>query len=154
MKGCVCCNFATRKITYQSQPPKGAVELMLTLNALKSKEILDYWYGTGTPTHLIKSLRAMDIPVMALEGYQTAGSALLNGNVTGEDPIPVLYYSGYLTIKSYNQESGLYTLGFPNKEVRNGFLNNVLSVIGKIPNHSSDMLTLSLPEPTLLIHGV
>ena len=78
----------------------------------------------------------MDIPVMALEGYQTAGSALLNGNVTGEDPIPVLYYSGYLTIKSYNQESGLYTLGFPNKEVRNGFLNNVLSVIGKIPNQS------------------
>ena len=117
------------------------------LNALKSKEILDYWYGTGTPTHLIKSLRAMDIPVMALEGYQTAGSALLNGNVTGEDPIPVLYYSGYLTIKSYNQESGLYTLGFPNKEVRNGFLNNVLSVIGKIPNQSkSDMLIRRMKE--------
>ena len=71
----------------------------------------------------------------------------MNGNVTGEDPIPVLYYSGYLTIKSYNQESGLYTLGFPNKEVRNGFLNDVLSVIGKIPNQSkSDMLIRRMKE--------
>lgn len=103
-------------------------------NALASRKISDYWYATGTPSHLIKSLRTMNIPIRDLDGCEADGSALLYGNVTGEDPVPILYYSGYLTVKSYDGETDTYTLGYPNEEVKHGFLNNVLTIIGQMQN--------------------
>lgn len=76
----------------------------------------------------------MNIPIRDLDGCEADGSALLYGNVTGEDPVPILYYSGYLTVKSYDDDTDTYTLGYPNEEVKHGFLNNVLTIIGQMQN--------------------
>ena len=91
------------------------------LNALNKKSFKDYWFETGTPTMLVEALKLTDYDLSQLQSNEVDGQVL--GSVDGwrEDPIPLLYQSGYLTIKDYDEEFGIYTLTFPNKEVQEGF---------------------------------
>ncbi|WP_294618709.1 ATP-binding protein [uncultured Bacteroides sp.] len=103
---------------------EGVFNPFSVLNAFKSKILDNFWFQTGTPTYLINLLKESDYNLRFLiEGVAVTASAFLEYRVETSNPLPMIYQSGYLTIKSYDKEVGLYTLGFPNDEVRYGFLN-------------------------------
>ncbi len=96
------------------------------LNTLKSKEIGDYWFQTGTPTFLVKMLRKKDYDLRNLQLDKIPAEALSAVESMTASPIPLLYQSGYLTIKDYDVRFRLYQLGFPNREVEEGFMQSLL----------------------------
>ena len=114
------------------------------LTALKNRMITDSWYRTGTPTHLIKMLKRTDVPIKNLDGAPCTFTRLTEGNVTGDDIIATLYYTGYLTIKQYNRAMNSVILGYPNGEVRRGFLDNVLALSTNVNAGESSTLVLEL----------
>ena len=114
------------------------------LIALYDRQITDSWYRTGTPTHLIKMLKRTDVPIKNLDGSPCTFTRLTEGNVTGDDIIATLYYTGYLTIKQYNRAMSSVILGYPNGEVRRGFLDNVLALSTNVNAGESSTLVLEL----------
>ena len=96
------------------------------LNVLAKKKFKDYWFETGTPTFLVQLLKQSGYNLNDLQKEQQTSDMLNSIDSMSKDPIPVIYQSGYLTIKDYNEEFGWYSLGFPNKEVENGFIRYLL----------------------------
>ena len=97
------------------------------LNVLKKLEFDDYWYATGTPTFLVKYLQTLNYFLPDLEHDVEMGmSGLQVSPIEAKSPIPILFQAGYLTIREYRPDEGIYRLGFPNEEVRFGFLKNLL----------------------------
>jgi hypothetical protein len=97
------------------------------LNTFANRRFASYWFETGTPTFLVHALKQTDFDLQTFtEGITVPAEALTNYRADGGNPTPILYQSGYLTIKNYEMKSGLYTLGFPNGEVEYGFLNELL----------------------------
>ncbi|UTY32074.1 ATP-binding protein [Treponema putidum] len=97
------------------------------LSTLDSGELKNYWFATGTPTFLVNYLKDAHYNVPNLDGnveLNEAGIELYRADA--KNPLPILFQSGYLTIKEYIEEGNLYRLGFPNDEVRYGFLENLL----------------------------
>lgn len=97
------------------------------LNAFMDKDFKSYWFSTGTPTFLLELLKKRNILVTQLEGIVSSANRFDQPTERISDPVPVLYQSGYITIKRY--EGGMYLLGFPNDEVREGFNESLLSYI-------------------------
>ena len=94
------------------------------LNAFDAVELGNYWFQTGTLTYLVNLLKESDYDLRLLvDGVEVTSSAFSEYRAEVNNPLPMIYQSGYLTIKDYDKEVGLYTLGFPNDEVRYGFLN-------------------------------
>ena len=91
------------------------------LSALSSKSFKDYWFETGTPSYLIELLKNSNYPLDNLGTEELTASVLGNIDTVDQSPIPVLYQSGYLTLKGYDKEFEMYRLGFPNLEVERGF---------------------------------
>jgi hypothetical protein len=86
-----------------------------------------YWFKTGTPTILVKALRNTNYDIRKLENDVTISGDSIDDYRVGETSIvPLLYQSGYLTIKSYNANLDEFTLGFPNEEVKYGFIKGLL----------------------------
>ena len=81
----------------------------------------NYWFSTGTPSSLINLLRVKQIIMPELEGFEASKETFDAPTERITDPIPVLFQSGYLTIKDYDYEENTFTLGFPNQEVYRGF---------------------------------
>ena len=98
------------------------------LNALDSQRFKDYWYETGTPTFVVKALRngKFNLEDLTLDGVPA--SALTGVNADDSDPMPILYQSGYLTIKSYDELTEEYSLKYPNKEVERGFIQGLANI--------------------------
>jgi len=95
------------------------------LNALNSKELVDYWYATGTPTFLVKYLKERRFFLPDLDKNVKMGrDGFRMSPMETQDPIPILFQTGYLTIKKKLATS--WHLGFPNDEVRYGFMKNLL----------------------------
>jgi len=93
------------------------------LNALISREFGHYWFATGTPTYLVELLKQSDYDLrLLIDGVEAEDTAFAEYRVDVHNPLPVFYQSGYLTIKGYDELFRTYTLGFPNDEVRNGFI--------------------------------
>jgi len=93
------------------------------LNALKFSDFDNYWFQTGTPTYLVNLLKESDYDLrLLIDGIEVKPSAFTEYRADVKNPVPMIYQSGYLTIKDYDPETGLYTLGFPNDEVKYGFL--------------------------------
>ena len=92
------------------------------LNALASRKIDYYWFETGTPTYLMELLKQHDYVLPDLEREEPDADTLNSVDIASTNPIPVIYQSGYLTIKGYDSDFELYHLGFPNREVKQGFL--------------------------------
>ncbi|WP_270546915.1 ATP-binding protein, partial [Butyricimonas paravirosa] len=92
------------------------------LSAFKRKDFSNYWFETGTPTYLVELLKRNHYDLERMASEET-NSDVLNSIYGDEQPIPVIFQSGYLTIKGYDKRFGLYRLGFPNKEVEEGFIN-------------------------------
>ena len=96
------------------------------LNTLKKKEFGSYWFETGTPSYLVELLQRDDYNLETMANATADADTLNSIDSTSKDPIPVIYQSGYLTIKGYDKEFQEYTLGFPNEEVRIGFTKYLL----------------------------
>lgn len=97
------------------------------LNTFNSGELKNYWFATGTPTFLVNYLKDAHYNIPDLDGKVELDESMLNEyRADAKDPIPILFQSGYLTIKEYIEEVNMYRLGFPNDEVRYGFLENLV----------------------------
>lgn len=106
------------------------------LNTLSKQRYGSYWFETGTPTFLVELLQKADFNLEQMSSMEADADTL--GSIFNDDnPIPVIYQSGYLTIKDYDSEFGLYKLGFPNREVENGFLKFLLPFYTAKRNTSS-----------------
>ena len=91
------------------------------LNTFSKLEFGSYWFETGTPTYLVRLLQRDDYVLPNLTEEVATADVLNSIDSFSSNPIPVIYQSGYLTIKGYDPEFGEYRLGFPNKEVEEGF---------------------------------
>ena len=96
------------------------------LNAFKYKEFGSYWFETGTPTYLVKLLKKHHYDLERMAHEETDSQVLNSIDSESTNPIPVIYQSGCLTIKGYDEEFGMYRLGFPNREVEEGFVRFLL----------------------------
>lgn len=112
--------------------PKSSLDIynpFSMMNALQDREINFYWFETGTPYYLVKQIKKHRLPLQTFEGVKESRDAVTNASFDLKTTlIPVLYQSGYLTIKGYDAITRILTLGFPNLEVRRGFLLELMSV--------------------------
>ncbi|MGP1445352.1 ATP-binding protein [Treponema sp.] len=104
------------------------------LNAFDDKELKSYWFGTGTPTFLVNFLKEAHYYIPDLDGnVELDEEGLQTYRAVAQDALPILFQAGYLTIKEYIGDLKLYRLGFPNNEVRYGFLRNLLPAYSDVP---------------------
>ena len=96
------------------------------LNCFRDEELQDFWFATGTPTFLIEQMKHFNTDIMSLEKLEVPASAFDQPTENMEDALPLLYQSGYLTIKGYDRATGAYTLSIPNREVRIGYVRGLL----------------------------
>ena len=96
------------------------------LNTFAKKKFGDYWFETGTPSYLVELLKHTHYDLYEMANTETDADVLNSIDSTSKNPIPVIYQSGYLTIKEYDPEFGIYKLGFPNLEVEEGFVKYLL----------------------------
>ena len=97
------------------------------INALDDKEFNSYWFTSGTPTFLVELLQQKNLDMLNLDDLWIQASRFDTPTERLADPIPVLFQSGYLTIKGYEKKGKLYHLCFPNQEVRQGFFDSLCS---------------------------
>ena len=93
------------------------------LNTLAYRVYNDYWFETGTPTFLVHQLQKTNYRLDEMTEEKLSADTLNSIDAMDENPLPLLYQSGYLTIKDYDKRFKTYRLGFPNREVREGFVN-------------------------------
>ncbi len=109
------------------------------INALSDKKLGRYWFGSASPRPIIKKLEESPIRPDELEnGVTVRESDIMDYRIDDPDPIPLFYQSGYLSIKKYLPRFESYVLGFPNEEVKYGFLNSLLPfVLGEADREKS-----------------
>lgn len=113
------------------------------LNAFSDREFKEYWFETGTPTLLVNVMKQTSFDVTALSDNIVVPTATLNGmQDIMNKPVPLFFQTGYLTIKDYDSEYNEYRLGFPNEEVKNGFLNFIYAYYVPV-NPADDSTTTS-----------
>lgn len=95
------------------------------LNVFDTTMFDNFWFASGTPTFLVEILKKTDFDLRELDGIEVSAASLTDDRTDINNPIPMIYQSGYLTIKKYDERFQIYTLGFPNEEVKYGFLNFV-----------------------------
>ena len=96
------------------------------LNAFSSGKLESYWFGSGTPTYLIEMLRKFDVLPSEIGNVEAMADDFDAPTESMESIVPLLYQSGYVTIKDGNPQTGLYLLDIPNKEVRVGLMRSLL----------------------------
>ena len=97
------------------------------LNAFDKRRIADYWFATGTPTYLIRLLNHTQENLNELTGKYYRPSQFIDYKADVEKPLPMIFQSGYLTIKDCNLDMDTYLLDFPNNEVKNGFVTMIVA---------------------------
>jgi hypothetical protein len=111
-----------------SESAVGVYNPFSLLSAFRSKRFNDYWFETGTPTLLVNVMKQTSFDITSLSDRIFAMDYVLDGNQDiSFKPVPLFFQTGYLTIKGYDPEYREYRLGFPNDEVKNGFLNFIYS---------------------------
>jgi hypothetical protein len=97
------------------------------LNTFAKRDFANYWFQTGTPTFLVRMLQAGNFEIPDLENnIHISADSIADYRVEWNNPVPVLYQSGYLTVKDYDPMFNEYILGYPNEEVKYGFLRELL----------------------------
>lgn len=118
-----------------SERSEGVFNPFSLLNTLSFSRFGSYWFQTGTPTFLVELLKKSEYDLRTLiDGVETDASSFSEYRVAANNPIPLIYQSGYLTIKDYDPRFKLYTLCFPNEEVKFGFLNFIAPFYSSIPD--------------------
>lgn len=98
------------------------------LKAFDSKRISSYWFESGTPTFLIRQMQHFSTDIMSLDSMIVPSSAFDKPTEAMTSALPLLYQTGYLTIKDYDPETQEYTLALPNQEVRIGYTDGLLPI--------------------------
>lgn len=102
-------------------------------------EFKSYWFETGTPTYLVELLKKHHYDLHRMAHEETDEQVLNSIDSESTNPIPVIYQSGYLTIKGYDEEFGIYRLGFPNREVEEGFIRFLLPYYANVDKVESPL---------------
>ena len=97
------------------------------LKCFRHLSVEDYWFASGTPTYLVRLLNHSGEQLNEMIGQYYFPEEFIDYKATVEQPLPMIYQSGYLTIKRYNRDLNTYLLDFPNNEVKKGFLTLVAS---------------------------
>ena len=100
---------------------EGVYNPFSVLNTFLKKAFGMYWFETGTPTFLVEMLKKTDYPLENMTQEEITGDILGCIDVMNENPLPLIYQSGYLTLRDYDPVFQVYTLGYPNQEVELGF---------------------------------
>ncbi len=103
--------------------------LMKAFNQLR---LTNWWFESGTPSYLIRQMRRFRTDITKLDGLEAPASAFDQPTENMRNALPLLYQSGYMTIKDYDPQGEIFTLGLPNKEVRVGFTEGLLPAISGI----------------------
>ncbi len=112
------------------------------LNALDSKKLKSFWFQTATPKMLFGLIEDAHYDLTdILDGVQVKSSSFSDYRVGGGSLTPIIYHSGYLTIKGYDKETDLFMLGFPNEEVREGFVEYLLPLYSNVPEDRLGLVT-------------
>lgn len=117
------CRYDGYHFCENSQGMYNPFSVLLTL---KNCNYGNYWFSTGTPTYLVELLKKSDFHLEEFSNLEVSQDELDSIHQADINPIPVLFQSGYLTIKGVNKEFDLYRLDFPNEEVREGFVKFLL----------------------------
>ena len=96
------------------------------LNAFADNKLANYWFESGTPTFLIRQMLHFHTDIMSLEHLEVTSSAFDKPTEAMTTALPLLYQSGYLTIKDYDEEAQTYVLAIPNQEVKIGYIEGLL----------------------------
>lgn len=120
-----------------SWPSPGVYNPWSVLNCLANQDVRDYWFESGTPTFLIKLLQKSHWPLHEVPMSKIDAQTLSTTGIMTQDPLVLLYQTGYLTIKSKN-EFGEFILNYPNLEVRKSFLETLLNSYCKIGETSNE----------------
>ena len=118
------------------------------MQAFSKKRVDNYWFTSGTPTYLIEMMRKFDVEPSDINHLEACSSEFDAPTENMLSLIPLLYQSGYITIKGYDKESDLYTLDLPNREVRIGLMRSLLPVY--VPKVAGRGMTLAAKMSTLL----
>ncbi len=97
--------------------------------AFTHKKIDNYWFETATPTYLLHQMEHFHTDITTLEDLEVSSDAFDRPTEAMEDALPLLYQSGYLTIKDYDRNIEMYSLSFPNQEVRVGFAKGLIPTV-------------------------
>ena len=119
---------------------EGIYNAFSVLNTLAKLRYKAYWFETGTPTFLIELLKEHGSRLPNLSKEQVSAIVMRSMDSASTNLIPIIYQSGYLTIKSYDERFKKYRLGFPNKEVEEGFLNLLLPLYSSAGDRSPFMV--------------
>lgn len=122
---------------YRNAP--GVYNPFSLLSALRKKDFGQYWFVTGTPAFLIKYLAEGNYKMDDVAAFRVTESDLSGTNILQPEAITLLFQTGYLTIKGYDTASKRYTLGYPNKEVEEGFLVSLSQYFTPIYANYSDL---------------
>ena len=112
-------------------------------NAFADKNYENFWFSTGTPTFLIELLKQSQFDIRELDNTTATAEQFDAPTNVITDPIPVLYQSAYLTIKGYDPDFELYTLAYPNKEVRKGFIESLMPAYVHLPARENTFYVVS-----------
>lgn len=104
----------------------------------KQRRFVNYWFETGTPTFLIKLLRQREYDVQELEHLQVNELSFSSYEVEDISVLPLLVQTGYLTIKGYDRQRRLYTLGYPNREVEDAFIKYLVDEFSTVRKERAD----------------
>ncbi|MBQ9357648.1 MAG: ATP-binding protein [Prevotella sp.] len=96
------------------------------LNALRDKKLDNYWFSTGTPTFLIRQMQHFRTDITGMDDIEAPATSFDVPTEAMTTALPLLYQSGYLTIKGYDRDAQMYALSIPNQEVRIGFVQGLL----------------------------
>ena len=120
-----------------SEDAPGMYNPFSLLNTFNSSKFKDYWFETGTPTLLVNVMKKTSFDITTLSDNIVVPASKLNGmqDIVNK-PVSLFFQTGYLTIKDYDSEYDEYRLGFPNDEVKNGFLEFIYSYY--VPVNPSD----------------
>ena len=114
------------------------------INAFSKMEISDYWYRSGTPGYLARLLEGHKINMQKLTARDYNAKYFMDYKADTENPLAMFYQSGYLTIKGYDKADKVYTLDFPNDEVRSGFSTLLANGYFRVKEEDADNWALQL----------
>lgn len=114
------------------------------LNALDSKRVDDFWFKSGTPSYLIGVMKRDDFNLPDMDCIETQASGLSVKESYLNNPVALLFETGYLTIKGYDEEIKLYTLGLPNKEVAESFAKALMPIYSGYTDHECEDLIVKM----------
>jgi len=116
------------------------------INAFDSMNTEDYWYESGTPAYFARLMDGNNVNMQVLTGKSYARKYFIDYRADREDPLAMLYQSGYLTVKDYDKRRKVYKLDFPNDEVRKGFVSLIGNSYFHKPEEDNDNWILELDD--------